>query len=95
MARSGIPAHVCYSAGKVTASLLLSFLAISSTSTTLVAAQAKSQQGISAQIPILPPSVSPELDQTAGQLEDTLQFVSFQERVEDKASSRQPYADDG
>jgi len=95
MARSRSPGQVCYSAGKITASLLLSFLAISSTCTTLVAAQVNSQQGLSAQIPILPPSILPELDHTADQPDNTLQFVSFQGRAEDDSNFRQPCADDG
>ena len=95
MARSRSSAQICYSAGKVTASLLLSFLAISSTSTTLAAAQAKSRQDISAQIPFLPPSVSPESEHAADQQEDTLQFVSTQGQEEVEVSFRQPCTDDG
>ncbi len=65
-----------HSAGKVTVGLLLFFLAISPSSLTTAAAHLENRQGDSAQIPILPPSLSPEDDHAIDQTEDTLQFVS-------------------
>ncbi|MCJ1363075.1 putative lipase atg15 [Acarospora aff. strigata] len=75
MAGRKSPSQMCFSAGKVTANLLLSFLAITTTSLDPVTVHAKTSPELPAQLPLLPPSVSDRIHFPAGQRRDTLDFT--------------------
>lgn len=95
MAGQRSASRTCHSAGKVTASLLLLFLAISSTSIAPTAAHSSDQQDDKPQIPILAPPLPVDTDHTADIQEDALQFVSVQQRSGGGSlSGRQPCAND-